>query len=53
VYKLQEKNLAKLFRDAMTLSDDDYSRMVNYKHASMQPYGAPVGDFPMVVHNII
>ncbi|CAD8171259.1 unnamed protein product [Paramecium octaurelia] len=53
VYKLQEKNLAKLFRSALGLSDDDYHRMANYKQASMQPYGAPVGDFPMVVHNVI
>jgi len=27
--------------------------MANYKHASHQPYGAPVGDFPSVVHNVI
>ena len=35
------------------MSDDDYHRMANYKHASHQPYGAPVGDFPSVVHNVI
>lgn len=27
--------------------------MANFKHASLQPYGAPVGDFPLVVQSII
>lgn len=27
--------------------------MANYKHASLQPYGAPVGDFPSVVHSVV
>ena len=37
----------------MGLSDKDYQRMVNYKHANLQPYGAPVGDFPSVVEHVI
>jgi hypothetical protein len=48
-YGLKEKNLAKLFADALMLPPSEFERLKHFKNPQKQPEGAPVGDFTAVL----
>ena len=62
MYGMKEKNIAKLITLCLGkiqisqikgLQSSESERLKNFKNPNFQPYGAPVGDFPQVLHSVI
>jgi hypothetical protein len=52
-YGLKEKNLAKLYSDALMLPPAEADRLKNFKNPAKQPSGSPSGDFTLVLMSVI
>jgi DNA ligase-4 len=52
-YGIKEKNLAKMFAEALMLPPKEADRLKSYKNPTKQPAGHPAGEFVEVLLSVI